>query len=170
MIELYAVHSVRTADRFVAVEAGKLHIFLFFNVINEVIFLCGIGKLLTVMLTAHTGVTGSTELFCTVVCLFEGIIVALDAVRIVVLIISSLFLFSRCKADTLGRVDTKPKTHLFGRILRILRRENLPGDSPPAFSLLVCAEILLKNLRFILVSTRPRKRLIFSIGWCIILV
>ncbi len=57
----------------------------------------------------------------------------------------------------LGRVDTKPKTHLFGRILRILRRENLPGDSPPAFSLLVCAEILLKNLRFILVSTRPRK-------------
>ncbi len=56
----------------------------------------------------------------------------------------------------LGCVDTKPKTHLFGRILRILRRENLPGDSPPAFPLLVCAEILLKNLHSILVSTHPR--------------
>ena len=53
-------------------------------------------------------------------------------------------------------VDTKPKTHLFGRILRILRRENLLGDSPPAFPLLVCAEILLKNLHIILVSTHPK--------------
>ena len=35
--------------------------------------------------------------------------------------------------NKLGCVDTKPKTHLFGRILRILRRENLLGDSPPAF-------------------------------------
>ena len=58
----------------------------------------------------------------------------------------------------LGRVDTKPKTHLFGRILRILRRETLPGDSPPAVSLLVCAEILLKNLHIMLVSTHPNLR------------
>ena len=31
----------------------------------------------------------------------------------------------------------------------------MPGDSPPAFYLLVCVEILLKNLRIIIVSTRP---------------
>ena len=61
------------------------------------------------------------------------------------------------KESILGYVDTKPKTHLFGRILRILRRENLLGDSPPAFPLLVCAEILLKNLHIILVSTHPKR-------------
>lgn len=40
----------------------------------------------------------------------------------------------------------------------------MPGDSPPAFYLLVCVEILLKNLRIIIVSTRPSKIPYFSTG------